>query len=52
MLSLYFALFTRIEQAHFAVFASRIRVPPPIRLVIALMAWVRVSVTNSFSQPT
>jgi len=52
MRAIYFALFTRIEKAHFAVFASRIRVPPPIRLVIALMAWVRVSVTNSFSQPT
>ncbi len=50
MRAIYFDLFTRIEKARFAVFASRVRVPSPTRLAIALMAWVRASVNNRFSR--
>ncbi len=48
MRAIYSSLLTRIEHTRFAVFASRVRVPPPLRLVIALTAWVRASVHNRF----
>ena len=50
MRTIYFDLFTRIEKARFAVFASRIRVPHPLRLALALTAWARASVQNRFSR--
>ncbi len=43
MRAIYFNLFTRIERSRFAVFASRIRVPRPLRLALALAAWARAS---------
>lgn len=46
MRAIYLSLLTRIEKTRFAVFASRIRVPAPLRLVIALMAWARLSLHN------
>ncbi len=49
---IYFNLLTRIEKARFAVFASRIRVPPLHRLTLALMAWVRRSFQNRVSRRT
>ncbi len=48
MRAIYHDLFTRIEKARFAVFASRIRVPRLLRLGIALMAWARASVEYRF----
>ncbi len=50
MRAIYFGLFTRIEKSRFAIFASRVRVPRPLRLAIALMAWARTSVKNRFSR--
>ncbi len=47
---IYFNLLTRIEKTRFAVFASRIRVPPLHRLTLALTAWVRRSFQNRVSR--
>lgn len=47
---IYFNLLTRIEKAQFAVFSSRIRVPPLSRLTLALSAWVRRSFENRVSR--
>ena len=49
---IYFNLLTRIEKTRFAVFSSRIRVPPLLRLTLALTAWVRRSFQNRFSRRT
>ncbi len=50
MRAIYFDLFTRIEKARFAVFASRVRVPHHLRVALALMTWARTSVKNRFSR--
>ncbi len=48
---IYFNLLTRIERSRFAIFSSRIRVPPLLRLTLALAAWVRLSFSNRVSRP-
>lgn len=50
MRAIYFNLLTRIERARFAVFASRIRVPPFRRATLALAAWARRSFENRVSR--
>ncbi|MCY4613894.1 MAG: presqualene diphosphate synthase HpnD [Nitrospira sp.] len=50
MRDIYFNLLTRIEQTRFAVFSSRIRVPPLHRLILALSAWARRSFQNRVSR--
>ena len=52
MRDIYFHLLTRIEHTRFAVFASRIRVPPLHRLTLALTAWMRRSFQNRLSRRT
>lgn len=52
MRAIYFSLLTRIEKTQFAVFSSLIRVPPTLRLTIALTAWVRLAFQNRFSRET
>lgn len=52
MRAIYLRLLTRIEKTRFAIFSSRIRVPPTLRLTTALMAWVRRSFQNRFSRRT
>ena len=52
MRDIYFNLLTRIEKTRFAVFASRIRVPPLHRLTLALTAWMRRSFQNRLSRRT
>ena len=52
MRDIYFNLLTRIEKTRFAVFSSRIRVPPLHRLTLALTAWVRRSFQNRVSRRT
>lgn len=52
MRDIYFNLLTRIEKARFAVFSSRIRVPPLLRLTLALTAWMRRSFQNRVSRRT
>ncbi len=50
MCAIYFNLLTRIERARFAVFSSRIRVPPFRRATLALTAWGRRSFQNRISR--
>ena len=52
MRAIYFNLLTRIEKTRFAVFSSRIRVPPLHRLTLALTAWMRRSFQNRMSRRT
>ncbi len=52
MRAIYFSLLTRIEKTRFAVFSSRIRVPPLHRLTLALTAWMRRSFQNHVSRRT
>ena len=52
MRDIYFNLLTRIERTRFAVFASRIRVPPLHRLTLALSAWLQRSFQNHVSRRT
>ncbi len=52
MRAIYFRLLTRVEKTQFAIFSSLIRVPPTLRLTIALMAWVRLAFQNRFSRRT
>jgi phytoene synthase len=41
--AIYFEILRRIEAAHYDVFTARIRVPKPVRAVIALGVWTRNS---------
>ena len=50
MRAIYFNLLTRIEGTRFAVFSSRIRVPPFRRATLALTAWARRSFQNRISR--
>ncbi len=52
MRDIYFNLLTRIENTRFAVFASRIRVPPFHRATLALTTWMRRSFQNRLSRRT
>lgn len=52
MRDIYFNLLTRIEGARFAVFSSRIRVPPFRRATLALTTWARRSFQNRISRKT
>lgn len=52
MRDIYFNLLTRIEGARFAVFSSRIRVPPFRRATLALTTWARRSFQNHISRKT
>ncbi len=52
MRDIYFNLLTRIESTRFAVFASRIRVPPFRRATLALTTWARRSFQNHVSRRT
>ncbi len=52
MRDIYFNLLTRIESTQFAVFSSRIRVPPFRRATLALTAWARRSFQNRVSHRT
>ncbi|MXX10129.1 MAG: presqualene diphosphate synthase HpnD [Nitrospira sp. SB0677_bin_15] len=52
MRDIYFNLLTRIESTRFAVFASRIRVPPFRRVTLALTTWARRSFQNRVSRRT
>ena len=52
MRAIYFNLLTRIEKTRFAVFSSRVRVSPFLRLTLALAAWVRRSFQNRVSRRT
>jgi len=52
MRDIYFNLLTRIEKTRFAVFSSRISVPPLHRLTLALAAWVHRSFQNRFFRRT
>ncbi len=52
MRAIYFSLLTRVEKTRFAIFSSLIRVPPTLRLIIALMVWIRLAFQNRFSRRT
>ncbi|MDE0404462.1 MAG: presqualene diphosphate synthase HpnD [Nitrospira sp.] len=52
MRDIYFNLLTRIESTRFAVFTSRIRVPPFRRATLALTTWARRSFQNRVSRRT
>jgi 15-cis-phytoene synthase len=48
MRGVYFKILTRIETSNYTVFASRIRIPPALRILIALKSWLRTSFNNRF----
>lgn len=49
MRGVYFKILTRIQSSNYAVFESRIRISPPLRILIALKSWLQTSFNNGFS---
>jgi len=43
MRGVYYRILTRIEASNFAVYQSRISIPPALRILIALNTWLRTS---------
>jgi phytoene synthase len=49
MRAVYYKILTRIESSNYAVYQSRIRLSPPLRILIAISSWLRTSFHNRFS---
>jgi len=49
MRSVYYRILTRIETTNYAVYHSRISIPPARRILIAISTWLRTSLINRFT---
>lgn len=48
MRSVYFRILTRIQNSNYAVFGTRISIPPSLRILIALGSYLRTTISNRF----